>query len=391
MPATSSMQRLWLVVLCLLAAAVSLRAEVLGGVFVAHGAEVVLEVLPGKDGGEYYQYSYLTSSGINWPFYREPVSRRAGNECELLLVENCRPGHLLRYMRFSERRISLFIPDDFDCTIVTLDLAPEGPQVRTDKFVNAHGFGGQRTELLGADELELSDDYAPWRHPPRRLLRDNEGTWHCDGAPYRTCVESHVSAVPLPAMPVEKRQPGADKAGSMAGNSARHEAALRTLTQPAAAGWDKVWRQPSFVSGGYGFFYFPGLPAELFKDDLLDSLRSIRAGIGKPRTLLAPEMEVGQEFDLPGYHSWHSYIKLIAENGMTEFEPFHNRRHDWFTDDDLALPCFAMNYHRVVRDIGLAYDRWKGWCELHLLESLSGPDDPVFFSVIEWHMNRPER
>ncbi len=381
------MQRLWLVALCLLVTAVSVRAEVLGGEFVDHGAEVVLEVLPGKDGGEYYQYSYLTSSGINWPFYREPVSRWEGDGDRDLLIENCRPGHLHRYMRFNERRVSFFIPDDFDCTIVTLDLAPEGPQVRTDKFFNAHGFGGQRAELVGADELVLSDDYAPWRHPPRHLLRDEEGTWLCAGAPYRNGVESHVSAVPLPALSDEKRQPGADKSGAAAGNPARHEAALRTLTQPTV-GWDKVWRRPGSATSDYNLFY----SNRLFRQESrLILLSLIRTRIVVPRTLLAPAMEVGQEFDLSGYHSWHSYIKLIAENRMTEFEPFHNRRHDWFTDDDLALPCFAMDYHYVVRDIGLSYDRWKGWYDLHLIKTLSGPDDPGFISVLEWEMSRAGR
>lgn len=77
--------------------------------------------------------------------------------------------------------------------------------------------------------------------------------------------------------------------------------------------------------------------------------------------------------------------------GMSELDPPRTVRHDWLTDDDLQLPCFAMNYHRMVRDIGHAYDRWKDFCDLQLLKTLHGADDPGFVSVIEWHANRSGR
>jgi hypothetical protein len=46
---------------------------------------------------------------------------------------------------------------------------------------------------------------------------------------------------------------------------------------------------------------------------------------------------------------------------------------------------------QVVAHVLHECEGWKNEADRLLLESLNGPDDPGFFTVIEWQMNRPER
>lgn len=195
MTATFSMQRLWLAALCLLVVAVvpcgAKEVKLIDRKTVAHGAEVVMEVEleqePGRKDGpaSFYRYSYRTKAGIDWVFYREPVDYKKPYDWTSF-EKNALPA-----LKFNDQRVSLFLIDWYDCLVVTVDIDPAAPKVYEDRFSDSYGHGLHHAELVGADELELTDP-DDRIFTTKRLKRDRDGAWWFAGIPYEKKCWSRV-------------------------------------------------------------------------------------------------------------------------------------------------------------------------------------------------------
>lgn len=137
------------------------------------------------------------------------------------------------------------------------------------------------------------------------------------------------------------------------------------------------------------------------QQDLLDQLENIRsifspfkAARGSP---LDPVPESGMDLELP------SILKPVFSLGgwagprptsaqairLFQFDPRYHT--GWITLADVQPPQVTTEYHHVVMRLLQTYEAWKSEADARLLESLSGPDDPGFFTIIEWELRRAGR
>ncbi len=171
---------------------------------VANGGKVVLELIQNEGQVDYYQYSYRTQSGINRVFYQKVISVRRSDGSIQFQQNWIAKG--IGDMRFNDERISLFLVDFYDCTVVTLDIDTSSPKMHEDIFHDEIG----KAKLVGVDEMNITDS-----NISKVLKRDKDGIWRLEGIPYTNKLESKTHTVPLPPIP----QVVDLKADSVGGNS----------------------------------------------------------------------------------------------------------------------------------------------------------------------------
>lgn len=150
-------------------------------------------------------------------------------------------------------------------------------------------------------------------------------------------------------------------------------------------------------------FYDDGWPFDT-QQDLLDHLENIRsifspfkAARGSP---LDPVSESGMDFELPSmlalttkpFHSftaWNGMLSSAQAIRLFQFNPWEHT--GWITLADVQPPQVTTEYHQVVMRLLQTYEAWKSEADARLLESLNGPDDPGFFTIIEWELRRAGR
>lgn len=185
------------VLVCLMAAAARAEVRVIDRQPVAGGAEVVLELVSDDGPATYYQYSYRAPDGTAQAFYRMVVQMKKADGSVGYRKQWI--ASRIDELKFDDHRVSLFHPDLYDCVVVTLELDPAAPKVHVDRFLSSYGFGSVHAELVGVDELVLSDP-SEQRLPVKKLKRAADGSWRLAGIPYEKDVSSDVMTVPLPSV-----------------------------------------------------------------------------------------------------------------------------------------------------------------------------------------------
>ncbi len=394
MTATSSMQRLWLVVLCLLmAAAVPCGAgevEVIDRKPVANGAEVVLELVKDEGPATYYQYSYRPKVGVDWVFYRKLVRFIRPDDSENRDYSWTATG--IDSLKFTDTHVSVFFVDGGDCAVVTLDTDAESPQVQEDRFYGLEG------RLLGVDELELLDPKDS-KIEVKNLKRGQDGAWRMGRIPYPRKSDSKVSFVPLPPMlevlglKLVKVDDGkAGKNGTadfrcvvVRPAAAVHRDALST-TEPEIMEW-----VPLFFYDANSYFEGMALRRRL------KWLKWLHGGGFKAKApaALPPTMAGGREFPLPSMidviwpvQEHNQFVSLSRPTGPVMSLYYYR---DAYRPTAAGLPCFATDYDRTLAEISANYARSKEGLEAQYAKSLGGLDDVDFSTFIVSEMARAER
>ncbi|WP_395736544.1 hypothetical protein [Prosthecobacter sp.] len=344
---------------------------------VAHGAEVVLELVKDDGPATYYQYSYRTPAGIDWPFYRMMV--RFKKEDDRILFEKNWIANKIDDLQFDENRVSLFHPDFYDCVVVTLEIDPAAPKVYMNRFLNSYGFGNNHAKLLSVDELEITDAEERW-FSPRKLRRNHEGTWEFAGLPYLKKMQSSDSAVPLPSMQEQIR---------------KHEKADAAKADAAAAAGERFKRMPDFGSTSHVFknqaewsmtFYDFGIFPHIFpKRDRLTVVRGLFSQFMAEHALKST-LAGGPLQPLPPMRrALEHYYNGIEWGYLT---PFCTAAPDPITGEDLNLPCFATDYDKIFEALYAFY----ALCQRHygerLENSVQGNDDAAFSVIFAWELSR---
>jgi len=116
-----------------------------------------------------------------------------------------------------------------------------------------------------------------------------------------------------------------------------------------------------------------------------DRLEAIRDGLAKNwrrhPDFLMPVLEGGMNSELPAGMTdtlWFGFYGPALASGPFDFIKVSE------------LSPHTTDYDKLVIQVLRECEAWKSHADRLLLESLSGHDDPGFFTVIEWHMNRPE-
>jgi hypothetical protein len=382
------MTRTLLAALGLIAMACSALAEqvkVIDRKTVAHGAQVVMELERGRDGGPatYYRYSYCTKSGIDWVFYREPVDYKKLQTGQYSWASFEKDE--LPEMKFNDKRISLFLTDWYDCIIATVELNPAAPKVYEDRFSYSYGYGAYQAELTGTHELVLTDP-EDWRFLTKRLKRDREGVWWIAGIPYEKKLMtrrfdftpkfklSQVVSDTLPEASVSLKDPSG---------------LLRITSDPFLALPDQL---PPAESFEYSY-----LPEAMAKKERLKCIHRAFSHFNIPP--LAPALVGGLDFPMPSMtgrerrymegsfiSAWNQH--LLPNPWYPHPEPGDD---EWITAADLELPSFATDYERTVSELFWAYGAWKDYYDDRLLKSQQSANDVGFLTVIEWVAARAER
>jgi hypothetical protein len=344
-------------------------AEVIDRKPVAHGAEVVLELVRDDGPATYYQFSYRTPAGIDWPFYRMVV--RFKNDDGSIRFEKNWIARRIDFLKFDEQRVSLFHPDFYDCVVVTLEVPPAALKVYVNRFLNSYGFGSNHAALLSVDELELTDAAERW-FPTRKLRRNQEGTWEFAGLPYVKKMQSTVSPVPLLSMQEQIRKP--EKA------------------EAAAAAAERLERMPDFGSISYvprnltdWSMGFESFPHDFPKLDRLTVVSGFFSHFMTEHALkstlaggpLQPLPPVGRAWD-------HCY------NGIEwgYYTLFWSAAPDWITGADLNLPCFATDYDKIFGELNAFYALCHRYYGERLENSVQGDVDPAFSAIFAWELTR---
>ena len=134
-----------------------------------------------------------------------------------------------------------------------------------------------------------------------------------------------------------------------------------------------------------------------------DRLESIRSGFAEfkiaQRAGLRPVPECGMDLELPSMLSHivgpvyfgGPWLPMSSAKALRrfEFDPWVHT--GWTTLADVQPPLATTEYHQVVIRLMRIYGSWKNEANTRILKPLSGPEDPGFFTVIEWQMNRSQR
>ncbi len=116
----------------------------------------------------------------------------------------------------------------------------------------------------------------------------------------------------------------------------------------------------------------------------LDSIRDCLAKIERPHShFKMPPPEGGLDYELPSNLAVTLRIGFyrpgLTGNGFVHFVKLSD------------LLTFTKDYDKLVTQVLHECEGWKSDADSLLLESLSGPDDPGFFSIIDWHVHQTER
>ena len=120
------------------------------------------------------------------------------------------------------------------------------------------------------------------------------------------------------------------------------------------------------------------------KQDRLKAIRDCMDKFRRPHEpFLIPAPDGGMDYEVPLdlAVTLRSYQRALANDALV----------DVVTVPDLNPPWHDTDHDQLVTHVLHTCEGWKREADRLLLESLSGVDDPGFFSVIEWHMNRPGR
>jgi hypothetical protein len=120
------------------------------------------------------------------------------------------------------------------------------------------------------------------------------------------------------------------------------------------------------------------------KQDRLKSIRDCMDKFRRPHEpFLIPAPDGGMDYEVPLdlAVTLRRYQRLLANDALV----------DVVTVSDLNPRWHDTDHDQLVTHVLHACEGWKRDADRLLLDSLSGVDDPGFFSVIEWYMNRPGR
>lgn len=113
----------------------------------------------------------------------------------------------------------------------------------------------------------------------------------------------------------------------------------------------------------------------------LDSIRDCLAKIERSHShFQMPPTEGGLDYELPSNLAVTLRIGFyrpgLTGSGFVHFVKLSD------------LLTFTKDYDKLVSQVLQECEGWKSAADRLLLDSLSGPDDPGFFTVIDWHANR---